>query len=812
MKKMLKKFLSVLIVAGMTVALTACGGTKDSGKTGSDNGAEDGKKYYSAQYLENLPDSMNGNGSNSVSLCGDRVYYSTYNDDYTKQTIYSFDILTGENVEYLSVDNSNSGDLFAERMSLDRFVPDNEGNLYLLMLSNQVDESTVDKTKYENTTREDVIDYIYNNWGFGTYEEAEEYFTTNEADFMQNGYTYGSLLMQYELTEANYIRHMYIKKYDTSGNEISNMEITSYTGNGYCDALGIDAEGYVYLALEEYTDTSSSSYILVNDKDGNNVGKIDTQYVSRFVSLKDGSCGYLSWGTEGDSYSLSVLDGATAKVSEEISLGSSYVDKCIQIDDHTFMYKDDRSLSTYDLETQESHEYLKWMDCNISSNYVSDFGILSDGRVVAYIQSYDSNGTNVDIAILNEVSAEEANSVNQINVACFTMDYNMENAAIEFNKKNSDYHINISPYYDWNSDVDYQDAINSFMTSISSDTSIDVVCFYDYSQMLNFASKGLLIDLYELMKSDGEVNKDTIMPNIISACEYDGKLVALPTSFNVQTLVGKVSDVGTTPGWTVADLKALYETKEPGTKILNYSTKQDAFNMCLSLGYNQFIDLENRTCNFDSQEFVDVLEFASLFPDEYQYDEGEDETELMNKGKILLYQTNIPDFGQMQMLSTIFGDDLTYIGYPTQSGNGCMMYLYGLTGITKYCDAPDVVWDFLSKMYVPDPDNNYGGYFNGSILKSEFDKYFDGARNEEYYQGSWSWGNFETQLHVPEQAEVDAVKDIILNTTAVSGAVSNDILNIIKEEAEAYFSNQKSAQDVAAIIQSRMSIYLSETE
>jgi hypothetical protein len=83
--------------------------------------------------------------------------------------------------------------------------------------------------------------------------------------------------------------------------------------------------------------------------------------------------------------------------------------------------------------------------------------------------------------------------------------------------------------------------------------------------------------------------------------------------------------------------------------------------------------------------------------------------------------------------------------------------------------------------------------------------------NEDYYNGTWGWGNYETTIHVPSQEEVDQVKEIILNSTAVSGAVSTGILNIIEEEAAAYFSGQKTAADVAANIQSRMEIYLSET-
>jgi ABC-type glycerol-3-phosphate transport system substrate-binding protein len=338
------------------------------------------------------------------------------------------------------------------------------------------------------------------------------------------------------------------------------------------------------------------------------------------------------------------------------------------------------------------------------------------------------------------------------------------------------------------------------------------VFFNDYSQMLDFAAKGLLVDLNEFLADDADLGDGKILPNIINACTFDDKLVALPNYFSVETLVGKVSDVGTTPGWTVADLKKLYESKDSDTQILWGYTKENVFNMCISLGYNQFLDFENKTCDFNNQDFIDVLEFASLFPDEYTNDDGTDMTELMHSGKILLYETTLPDFGQMQMLSTIFDDDLTYIGYPTASGNGTMMYFSGLAGITKYCEDTDMAWEFLRGTYIPeDSSDYYGSYFNGSILQSEFDKFFDSATNEDNYGGTWGWGNYETAVHAPTQAEVDQVKDIILNSTAVSGAVSSGILNIIEEEAAAYFSGQKTAADVAANIQSRMEIYLSET-
>jgi ABC-type glycerol-3-phosphate transport system substrate-binding protein len=619
--------------------------------------------------------------------------------------------------------------------------------------------------------------------------------------------------MVYELTSDNYIRHTYLAKVDATGTEIFRTEIEADATNSYCNAIGSDPDGNLYAAMETWTDDSDTNYIIVFDAAGNTLGQIDlsTNYVTRLTNTADGKCGFLTWSSTGDGYCLVPLDASNLSMGDEINMGSGYVSDCVALDDHTYLYSGDRGLKQYDTETQETENYLNWMDCNISSNSVSSFGVLSDGRVAVFLQTW-STTYNTDVAVIDEISAEEAGNVNQINLACFYMNSNTESAVIDFNKKHTDYHINVTEYYDYSSDVEYQDALDSFATAISSDTSIDIVNFNDYSQMLDFASKGLLIDLNTVLADDPDLGNGKILPNIINACTFDDKLVALPNSFSVNTLVGRVSDVGTTPGWTVADLKKLYDSKDAGTQILSYTTKDSAFNMCISLGYDQFLDLENKTCNFNTQEFIDVLEFVSLFPDEYSYDEDVDTTDLMNQGKILLYETSIPDFGQMQMLSTIYGEDLTYIGYPTSSGNGAMMYFSGLAGITKYCEDTDMAWEFLRETYLPEDSEYYGStYFNGSILQADFDEFFADAANEDNYGGTWGWGNYETEIHAPSQEEVDQVKDIILNSTAVSGAVSSGILNIIEEEASAYFSGQKSAADVAANIQSRMEIYLSET-
>ena len=74
-------------------------------------------------------------------------------------------------------------------------------------------------------------------------------------------------------------------------------------------------------------------------------------------------------------------------------------------------------------------------------------------------------------------------------------------------------------------------------------------------------------------------------------------------------------------------------------------------------------------------------------------------------------------------------------------------------------------------------------------------------------------------LHAPEivearetvtQEQVDDFKTLIDGATP-GGAYDTDIQEIIQDEAGAYFAGDKTADEVAKLIQNRVSIYLGET-
>ena len=59
---------------------------------------------------------------------------------------------------------------------------------------------------------------------------------------------------------------------------------------------------------------------------------------------------------------------------------------------------------------------------------------------------------------------------------------------------------------------------------------------------------------------------------------------------------------------------------------------------------------------------------------------------------------------------------------------------------------------------------------------------------------------------------MDKVFELIDVAKPVSNSQGDEIMNIINEEAEAFYKGQKSVDEVASIIQSRVKIYIGENK
>ena len=246
----------------------------------------------------------------------------------------------------------------------------------------------------------------------------------------------------------------------------------------------------------------------------------------------------------------------------------------------------------------------------------------------------------------------------------------------------------------------------------------------------------------------------------------------------------------------------------------------------------------------------------------------------MLSGKQLLNAINLDDFDYFRGETFYsLGKDITFVGFPTLDGGG-NSFSFNSTGfaMSSTCEYKDVVWEFISQVLSEEYQTSGRGYsgipsnkkvFEQRIEESmtpTFSEYAteyqygkdggmvyaesapavgsddvadtapaDGSGEEEsnvpavefnkgqvneqgWYEEPKTWtymGDRDIPVYAMTELEYNAIMDLINNTTAVA-RYDESIMNVINEEVQAYFEGQKSVDDIAKMIQSRVKIYVNE--
>lgn len=395
---------------------------------------------------------------------------------------------------------------------------------------------------------------------------------------------------------------------------------------------------------------------------------------------------------------------------------------------------------------------------------------------------------------------------------------------IQFNKSNSQYRITLKDYSIYNSPEDWTAGQTRLNNDIISGKMPDIMMLTDLNSYRNYVSKGALADIGKLLAADPELGGLEYLQNVWDAYSVNGQLYAVIPSFNVQTMVAKKSLVGEPQSWTMADVEAVLATMPQGAAAFGDMTRDGFIYDILSYGGKDFIDLETGECHFDSQEFIDMLEYAKTLPKEsYKEDEDYDyffhENQYRENRSLMreLYISNIEDC--KYQIKGYMGEEVSYVGFPTSDSKGSCL---GISGsalmISANSQQQDAAWQFV-RQFLTEEYQTSSELYSMPVLKSAFlakaakaterSYWTDENGNKEYYDDYWTINGEQVVLEPFTQEEVEEICQFIygVNRTAY---YNEEIRNIIIEDAEAFFSGQRSAQEVAGIIQSRAQVYVNE--
>lgn len=775
-KKIIKKTLSFGLVSAMMLSMAACGG---GGDKPPGTGAEEQKKdfVWVPEFIE-----LDGEASfyNSKAQNG-YLYYENYGWDeatmtstYTIKSVSLTDGSEGVSIPItLEMDEADGGS-----RNVNTFIP-SEGGV---------------------TT----IEVVY-HWNEQTWEESSEY---------------------------------YLCKYDSTGALLSETDITNELkldeNNSWISGMTMDAEGRIYIAAD--------TAIFLLDAEGKYQGTVALSADSWVYGMGTGADGqvYVSYyGRGGSGVTMQAIDfaGKAFGASYECNISGNGDGNLTTGLEGGFFVIDSNFLYEFDKETQSCKEVLNWLDSDINGSYVNGAYVLEDGRIAVVSSDWSSDKT--ELALLTKKPASEVQEKTIVKVAGLYTDSSIQAAAVNFNKSNDTYRISYESYLDYN-DIVYngdesnydqllQDAMNRLNNDITSDNCPDILLLSNIN-VERFVAKGVFEDLNPWLDGSTVLARADYFENILDAYTYNDALIAIPKNFELNTLVGKASDLGTDPGWTVEEMIA-YGKSYPDAKMMTGLTKDYAIELMLQYNQGSYVNWETGECNFNNDSFIGLLEFAKQFPDKYEWDENEpSEPTLIGNGQLLLSHTYIYDFQSIQLPSALYNGDVCYIGFPNENGDSGT-YLQASAGmaITSKSDCKEGAWAFYESFLTGESEMYDYGF---STRKSEFEKARAEATKIEYILdekgepvldengepmiagagGSIGYGDdWMYTFHVTTEEEADLLEELI-DIAKPATTADTTILNIVKEEAGAYFTGQRSAADVAGVIESRVQVYVNENK
>jgi len=746
-------------IMGLTLFLTACGGGTRQEKN-TDTAGEAREYVYVPEYL-NFDQGEEGGWFGNMQLVEDDLYYQLYawNEEaqQSSEQVVKYNFTKGEVQLVLEL---------VDAPSINHFTLDPERNLYLLSSLWEYDETT----DHDNST----------------------YFLT---------------------------------KYSAGGEEVYQVDITEVLTqdeeNSYVQNMVVDGQGRIY--------ASSDNLVYLFDELGQYAGdiKVDTNWINTLCAGGDDKVYLTYWDYTGNGSEilLAEVDFDGKKV------GNTYRNLprgnwISPTNETTFLTGDSTTLYRYDREANEYESVLNWLDSDINGDYVSLMSEVSEEQLLVVTNDWSTNKT--ELIRLTKTDPAKIDQRTELTLATLYQNQSLQTAAVAFNKSHPDCRINIKYYMDVNnwSETSYQDAItkmNNDLTSGGNAPDLIDLSVVDEAQLVG---KNALEDLTAYLAKSSSLSEASFDADLLEKFKVDGVLTGIPRTVQMSTFVGKTSVVGDGAGWTLSDMVQMADAY-PEAEIFNGATQTQMLYYFLLLNEDAFIDWKSGKCSFDSPEFIQMLEFVNRFPEEFDWENYDGSVSRMQENKVLLDSAYISDFNEIQIYEARFGEPVNFIGFPTVDGSaGHAMSAEGRYGILSASDNKEAAWNFIESYLTAESGFSDWGLYT---LKEKLEEQIKEATEVEYIRdengeilldengepmtmggGGISMDGWEYTYHTPTEEDVEQVLDILKKAKPITEGFDQSIIGIIQEEAEAFFQGQKSAEDVAGIIQNRLQNYVNE--
>ncbi|MDO4567099.1 MAG: hypothetical protein Q4B42_07185, partial [Oscillospiraceae bacterium] len=474
---------------------------------------------------------------------------------------------------------------------------------------------------------------------------------------------------------------------------------------------------------------------------------------------------------------IRLVDAESGAWGESFELGA-YFSLASGAGDTDLFLTGGSSLYGFELESGERTKILSFMTAGVSSPYnVSAAG--NESFLVAGDQE-------VGLCLLTP-DGETGQTVT-LTLALSGYDTDIRGDIARWNREHADIKIETLDYAIYDTDGSGEAGALRMATKIIAGNIPDIFVLNGLPSQ-SWATRGMLENLYPYIDADPELERSDFFENILTASEYNGALCELIPKFGIVTAAARSG----TPGLSLSELDTVTAERIFGMDI----SRSQLLELLLEVNMDSFIDWESGSCRFDSELFTGLLELAALQPEEavtgegtaYNYEYEYDAREMLRSGRQLLYVYQMDSVNHTSALLDMFGEAYDFVGLP--GGSAVRPYLR--LGMAANSEHKAECWEFLRTFLVAECTSVSGLSLRRDVEEATRREYLNRMMDSEL--------DMET-LTNRAFALVESV-DALCQTDVT-------ILSIVLDEAAAFFAGDKSAEETAKNIQSRVSIYVAE--
>lgn len=654
------------------------------------------------------------------------------------------------------------------------------------------------------------------NAASGTVEPIQQDYYVSRQWVMEDGTT---LFTEYPNAENVY--SMYFSARKANGDRLFSVDIAGYLGYdlswdadpariGFRVMDCVTAEGiYIVLTSEGLCAISGSGSMVWKETSQSKPTaiantEVGVLYLSatgglRPVNIRDGKLGD----------AVVMPEGIIWDTGCEIYIGSGHD---FYVSDPMYLWGVDYILKEDGTYTMESTEIISWQNSDLVQSEISQLCIADPETILVNMSNYDNpeKVLNYKLSLLTKVPDDEVVAEEIINLAKMDEYYNLAYAVQKFNKASETHRIVVTDYSYYEDDEQKQQKLNAEMAA---GRVPDIIVFgpdLDSDKMLQtYVNSGIFADIIPYLQADETFRYDDLLGYVTQPyMTHEGEMYYFNLSPSTSIYI---SPKGLLDGPITPDeMFELLETLPEGT-YLTTNDKSYA-KLMLNNAIDSFVDWDNYTCSFDDGTFAEMIDRVKAIPDQKERpftEEGEREAAIA-EGKLYLinYSANL-----IEWLDTkyYYGDNATPVGIPNNEGKLITgsMYSNSYLAVTDGSAYKAEAVDFLECLM-------YSGYENPCYYESDVDKIYEEYKDKTfvYNKGkeSIAWDQYA------DEAQGDKMK-ITEELVAEFKAILNDIDDRVHDDTMVYEiayeeiwngDPSRTGEEIADIVQSRVSIYLAE--